>query len=321
MNKLVKIDNKLYVSDNKLAKFVPPVYHVNLMPTEHGSYSASPTSGYTGTDVTLYNTPDQGYVFDGFRIEGSELWSPSSFDLYKSDVNVHGYFKLATELMYLSYMTQLSGQNDVPMVNKIGGVWNFNSNRTGTSNVMISGAMPNTYSGQKYASFGGAGVTGILPVTTLRKFTICGWMRSNTSGAGEFWGVRYHTAFNFIWFYFADATKYLDFNFGLADSNYTIYEGTNLRCPTSIATKGDWAYVCLYIDRDENRCEYWVNNHHMFDISGKADLFNGNQNFDTILRFYPDANYSGFYLCELAIWSGPRKTDVPTEPLSNVYGG
>lgn len=224
------------------------------------------------------------------------------------------------ELMYLSYMTQLSGQNDVPLVNKIGGVWNFNSRRTGTSNVSISGAMPNTYSGQKYASFGGAGVTGILPVTTLRKFTICGWMRSNTSGAGEFWGVRYHTAFNYIWFYFSDATNYLNFNFGLADSNYTIYEATSKQCPTSIATKSGWAYVCLYIDRDENRCEYWVNNHHMMDISGKADLFNGNQNFDTILRFYPDANYSGFYLCELAIWSGQRKTDVPTEPLSNVYG-
>jgi hypothetical protein len=92
MSKLVKIDNKLSVSDNKLAKFVAPVYHVNLMPTEHGSYSAFPTSGYTGTDVTLYNTPDSEYEFDGFRIEGSELWTPNSFDLYRSDVNVYGTF-------------------------------------------------------------------------------------------------------------------------------------------------------------------------------------------------------------------------------------
>lgn len=234
-------------------------------------------------------------------------------------------FSSGPQLMYLSYMTQLSGQNDVPLVNKIGGVWNFNSRRTGTSNISISGAMPNTYSGQKYASFGGAGVTGILPVTTLRKFTICGWMRSSTSGAGEFWGVRYHTAFNCLFFYLADATDYLNFNFGLTTSNYKLYEATNpenvgCRCPTTIAKKSGWAYVCLYIDRDSNRAEYWVNNHHMFDISGKADLFNGNQKFDTILRFYPDANYSGFYLCELAIWSGERKTDVPTEPLSNIYG-
>lgn len=92
MSRLVKIDNKLSVSDNKLAKFVPPIYHVNLMSTEHGSYSASPTSGYTGTDVTLYNTPDSEYEFDGFRIEGSELWTPDSFDLYRSDVNVYGTF-------------------------------------------------------------------------------------------------------------------------------------------------------------------------------------------------------------------------------------
>ena len=229
------------------------------------------------------------------------------------------------ELVYLSYMTQLSGQNDVPLLNKIGSVWNFNSRRTGTSNISISGAMPNTYSGKQYATFGGNGVTGILPVTNLRKFTICGWMRSSTSGAGEFWGIRYHTAFSNVSIYLADATDLLNFNFGLNTSNYTAYEIESVgdaggSCPTSIATKSGWAYVSLYIDRDNNRAEYWINNHHMFDISGKADLFGGAQNFDTILRFYPDRNYSGFYLCELAIWSGERKTDVPTEPLSNVYG-
>ncbi len=100
MSKLVKIDNKLSVSDNKLAKFVPPVYHVNLMPTENGTYSAFPTSGYTGTDVTLYNTPDSGYVFDRFEIDGSELWTPTSFDLYRSDVNVHCYFLPASKFFY-----------------------------------------------------------------------------------------------------------------------------------------------------------------------------------------------------------------------------
>ena len=304
----------------KLLHFVNPVYNVNVLPSENGSVSASPISGTYGTEVTLTNTPDEGYIFDKYELTGATLYDGNKFKIKKSDVSVLGTFKLPYELMYLSYMTQLNGQNDVPLVNKTGSVWNFNSRRTGTSNISISGSMPNTYSGQKYASFGGAGVTGILPVTNLRKFTICGWMRSNTSGAGEFWGVRYHTAFNYIWFYLSDATNYLNFNFGLADSNYTIYEGTNLRCPTSIANKSNWAYVCLYIDRDENRAEYWVNNHHMFDISGKDDLFGGSQNFDTILRFYPDANYSGFYLCELAIWSGQRKTDVPTEPLSNVYG-
>ena len=310
---------------SKLLHFVNPVYNVNVIQSENGSVSASPISGTYGTEVTLTNTPAEGYIFDRYELTGATLYDVNKFKIKKYDVDVQGYFKLPYELMYLSYMTQLDGQNDVPLVNKIGGVWNFNSRRTGTSNVSISGAMPNTYSGQKYASFGGAGVTGILPVTTLRKFTICGWMRSNTSGAGEFWGVRYHTAFSQMIFYLADATNYLNFNFGLTTSNYTLYESPSAdnnggSCPTTIANKSNWAYVCLYIDRDDNRAEYWVNNHHMFDISGKADLFNGNQNFDTILRFYPDANYSGFYLCELAIWSGQRKTDVPTEPLSNVYG-
>jgi hypothetical protein len=224
------------------------------------------------------------------------------------------------ELLYLSYMQTISGTSDVPSINLTGSsAWNFNNRRNGTRRVIISGAMPSAYSGKRFAQFGGGGTTGILPVTNLRKFTISTWMQSNTSGAGEFWGVRYHTAFNYLWFYLADATSYLSFDFQLTSSNYTLYEATyfdntGCRCPTSIATKSSWAYVSLYIDRDENRAEYWVNGHHIFDISGKDDLVGGAQNFDTILRFYPDSSYSGFWLCELSIWNG-KYTSVPTEPL------
>lgn len=222
-------------------------------------------------------------------------------------------------LVYLSYMETLSGSNDSPLINTTGSTWNLNSRRTSTGNVSISGQMPSTYSGKKYAQFGGSGTTGILPVTNLRKFTIGAWMRSDTSGAGEFWGVRYHTSHSKVSFYLADATSYLSFNFGLTTSNYTLYEGTSLSndgcdVPTSIAAKSGWAYVQLFIDRDNNRAEYWVNGHHIFDISNKANLFNGTQDFDTILRFYPDRNYSGFYLCELAIWNN-RVTTPPTSPL------
>lgn len=224
------------------------------------------------------------------------------------------------KLIYLSNLQTVSSGLDVPSTNTTGlSAWNFNSRRTGTGTVSISGAMPASYAGKKYASFGGSGVTGILPVTNQNKFTICAWMRSTTSGAGEFWGLRYHTAFNYLWFYLNDATNYLNFNFGLSTSNYTNHNGTNLdsagcRCPTSTATKGNWSYVCLFIDRGNNRAEYWVNGLHIFDVSGKENLFGGSQNFDTILRFYPDNNYSGFYLCELAIWND-KKIEVPTLPL------
>lgn len=224
------------------------------------------------------------------------------------------------QLIYLSDMQTVSSGLDVPSINTTGlSAWNFNSRMTGTGIVSISGAMPSSYSYKRYAGFGGAGVTGILPVTNQNKFTICAWMLSTTSGAGEFWGVRYHTAFNKLLFYLGDATNYLNFNFGLTTSNYTFYNAESQSdngcdCPTSIATKVGWAYVCLFIDRVNNRAEYWVNGTHIFDISGKADLFGGAQNFDTILRFYPDSNYSGFYLCELAIWND-KKVDVPTTPL------
>lgn len=228
-------------------------------------------------------------------------------------------FDKQPKLVYLSYLDSLSGTNDVPIINTTGGAWNLNSRIISRGTGKSGGQIPSTYRQTKYAIFGGAGTTGILPVTNLRKFTISAWMYSTTNGAGEFWGVRYHTSKAFIWFYLGDATSYLTFNFNLTTSNYTLYEGISdgnngCTCPTSIGAKSGWAYVSLFIDRDNNRAEYWVNGHHMFDISGKANLFNGTQDFDTILRFYPDANYTGFYMCELAIWGG-KCVVPPTKPL------
>lgn len=226
------------------------------------------------------------------------------------------------ELVYLSYMTSSTNNIDNPVINKTGSTWSLGSSLTSRTNLTsVNGTMPSTYKGKNRATFGGRNISGILPISNLRKFTINAWMYSSTNGAGEFWGIRFHAAMNHKWIYLADACDFaLSFNFGLnANTNFTLYEGTELgnngcSIPTTITTKGVWSFISLYIDRDENRAEYWCDGHHILDIHSKENLFNGTQDFDQILRFIPDNNYTNFFLCELAIWNGKQLT-VPTQPL------
>lgn len=77
----------------KLLHFVNPVYNVNVLQSENGSVSASPISGNYGTEVTLTNTPDEGYVFDKYELTGATLYDGNKFKIKKSDVNVLGTFK------------------------------------------------------------------------------------------------------------------------------------------------------------------------------------------------------------------------------------
>lgn len=92
MDKLQKYNNKLLINNNKLFKFDPPIYNVTILPSEHGTVYANPVSGYTGTTVTLSNTPDTDYRFDGYTISGATLYDGNKFNLFKSDVTVQGNF-------------------------------------------------------------------------------------------------------------------------------------------------------------------------------------------------------------------------------------
>lgn len=78
----------------KLLHFVNPVYNVNVLQSENGSVSASPISGTCGTEVTLTNTPDEGYVFDKYELTGATLYDGNKFKIKKYDVNVQGLFKI-----------------------------------------------------------------------------------------------------------------------------------------------------------------------------------------------------------------------------------
>jgi hypothetical protein len=74
-----------------------PVYTVTVATgITGGSISASPTSGTSGTTVTLSNTPDSGYAFDYYTVDGTPIYDgwqipKSSFTLY-GDATVGAVF-------------------------------------------------------------------------------------------------------------------------------------------------------------------------------------------------------------------------------------
>lgn len=69
----------------------PTIYRVYTT-SINGSVTASPSSGYTGTEVTLSNTPASGYELYSYDITGATLKNDNQFDIGNSDVYVRGIF-------------------------------------------------------------------------------------------------------------------------------------------------------------------------------------------------------------------------------------
>lgn len=96
--KLEKFNNKLLKFNSKLMKFENPVRNVHILQSTNGSISAIPLSGIYGTEVTLSNTPDEGYVFNKYSVTGSKLYDGNKFRIGNKDVTVSGTFKHPAEL-------------------------------------------------------------------------------------------------------------------------------------------------------------------------------------------------------------------------------
>lgn len=68
-----------------------PVYNVYTY-GNHGTVSATPNGGIEGTEVTLSNTPEAFYQFNGYTINGATLKNTNQFDINNSNVYVTGNF-------------------------------------------------------------------------------------------------------------------------------------------------------------------------------------------------------------------------------------
>lgn len=90
---VLKIGNKwlLPVQSGGVVPPTPTVYQVTTSAT-HGTVTASPTEGISGTEITLSNTPDTHYHFGSYSITGATLKNANQFDIADSDVSVVGNF-------------------------------------------------------------------------------------------------------------------------------------------------------------------------------------------------------------------------------------
>lgn len=86
-------------------------------PAAGGSVTASPNSGIIGTEVTLSNTPAEGYNFNSYTISGATL-SGNTFTIGESDVAVTGKFALA----YGYYTATAHNNGNVTAGNCVSGI-------------------------------------------------------------------------------------------------------------------------------------------------------------------------------------------------------
>lgn len=86
--------------NDKLIALDLPTYNVTVLPSSNGSVTATPSSGVPGTIVSLSNTPDQGYVLQGYQLTGSSLIDSDKFMIKKSDVSVQPSFIIAKQVWY-----------------------------------------------------------------------------------------------------------------------------------------------------------------------------------------------------------------------------
>lgn len=80
------------VGSSVLGTIPPEVYTVTIDTVTHGSITASPVSGVSGTTITLTGTPDTGYELDYFTVNGVAIVG-NTFTMPAENVTVGAVFK------------------------------------------------------------------------------------------------------------------------------------------------------------------------------------------------------------------------------------
>lgn len=83
----------------------PHRYFVYINSTTGGTISATPDKGTDGTEITLTNTPENGYKFNSYSLTGATLRNNNKFDISGSNVTAEGSF----DKVYKVNLTQTAG--------------------------------------------------------------------------------------------------------------------------------------------------------------------------------------------------------------------
>lgn len=96
MKKEKHLVDKIY-GNHQLARYID-VYEVTTSTDGHGTMTASPMSGYSGTVVTLSNTPNANYGFQNYSVTGATL-TGNQFIL-NNDVTAKAWFSGYTAINF-----------------------------------------------------------------------------------------------------------------------------------------------------------------------------------------------------------------------------
>ena len=152
----------------------PDIYRVYCLGT-HGSVSAVPDHGETGTEVTLYNYPDTGYEFVSYQMTGAYLKDANHFDIQDVNVTVSGCFQPVQPAPIPSYSIRVKFKpgytpdmgDSQTLVDQANNIWDITKNATNWSWLFSNG---DTYQGND----------NLLEI-----------IGSNTSGVKDFGGMCY----------------------------------------------------------------------------------------------------------------------------------
>ena len=93
-------NGKALLNNSKEMLWQRNIYQVTTSTDGHGTMTASPMSGYSGTNVTLSNTPNVNYDFAGYSITGATL-TGNQFTL-NNDVTARAGFSAEPVKLYIS---------------------------------------------------------------------------------------------------------------------------------------------------------------------------------------------------------------------------
>ena len=123
----LSFNNKALLNNSKEMLWQRNIYQVTTSTDGHGTMTASPMSGFTGTNVTLSNTPNANYGFSGYSITGATL-TGNQFTLNNDVTARAGFSAEPTSALYWSDAgsnVATIGTNIVKNVNKAVTAFNY----------------------------------------------------------------------------------------------------------------------------------------------------------------------------------------------------
>lgn len=165
---VISFNNKVINYNDKWVSPPQPIYYVYTSGT-HGSVAASPTSGKSGTEVTLSNTPNTGYQFDSYSVTGATLKNTNQLDIGNSDVYVHGNFidpynplglpPFTIRLKYEGTVPSTPNYGTATLVDATQNIWDVTYNSTRWTNLL--------YDEDSLIEVLGANTTGVVDMARM----------------------------------------------------------------------------------------------------------------------------------------------------------